>query len=218
LIFITSDHGYHLGQNGLALDKRLPYETDIRVPFVVAGPGIAKGVQNNAPILNIDMFPTFLDIAGVPIPEDIDGVSIMSLLSNSSVPRQEFLVEYHGEHNDGGYNATDPTNCSIPLTQLNCYVETQYDTLPLWQEDIPFCSCQDSTNNTYSCVRILNQTLNWQYCEFDGGFIEFYDVNADPWQTKNGIGNLSIANQQDLHQKLQELKICSGLSCQTESN
>ena len=34
-IFFTSDHGYHLGQYGIALDKRLPYDTDIRIPFFV---------------------------------------------------------------------------------------------------------------------------------------------------------------------------------------
>ena len=42
-IFLSSDHGYHLGQFGMAKGKSQPYETDIRVPFYVLGPGVPKG-------------------------------------------------------------------------------------------------------------------------------------------------------------------------------
>jgi len=242
LIFFTSDHGYHLGQNGLGLDKRLPYETDIRVPFVAIGPGIPSGVEIADPILNIDLFPTFLEVAGIPIPDDIDGMSIFKHLqnisSNSSQGRREdFLVEYHGEQNDGGWSENITSNCSIPMANMNCYSETQYGTPPFWDpSDFWFCSCQDSTNNTFNCLRILSwPDTNVLYCEFFNNvtenspplssnlssdedpnvFLEFYDLSIDPWQTHNAASTLNPEAQIKLHQRLHQLKTCSGQTCQT---
>jgi len=83
-ILLTSDHGYHLGQFGMPWDKRLPYEFDIRVPFWISGPNISAGQTIDTPILNIDIAPTLLDIAGLPAEPNMDGLSFLSLVRNSS--------------------------------------------------------------------------------------------------------------------------------------
>lgn len=54
-----------MGQFAVVKDKRLPYETDIHLPAYVRGPGISQGIVVQDAVLNIDFFPTFLDIAGV---------------------------------------------------------------------------------------------------------------------------------------------------------
>ncbi|CAH3015295.1 unnamed protein product [Porites evermanni] len=87
-IFLSSDHGYHLGQFGLVKGKSMPFESDIRVPFYVRGPTIPKNIRMKEMVLNIDIAPTFLDIAGVTVPKDMDGTSIMKLFRRKKEGRR----------------------------------------------------------------------------------------------------------------------------------
>lgn len=63
-IIFTSDNGYHIGQFAQAYDKRQPYETDIRIPFVISGPGITPKIVYEYPVALIDIFPSILTMAG----------------------------------------------------------------------------------------------------------------------------------------------------------
>lgn len=83
---ITSDHGYHLGQFALPIDKRLPYETDVRVPLLFIAPSSNDDDDNmemtvdSLAVVSIDLAPTVLDMAGIPPPDDMDGVSLLPLI------------------------------------------------------------------------------------------------------------------------------------------
>nr|ACO15601.1 N-acetylglucosamine-6-sulfatase precursor [Caligus clemensi] len=166
-VIFTSDHGYHLGQYGLVLDKRMPYETDIRIPFVMYGPGIPASSESNDIILNIDIAPTILDIMNVP-PKKYSWMDGKSILGN--VTRTEFKIEYHGEHGTG-----IDKSCEIYDPNMNnCY-------------SLYGCNCQDSRNNTYTCKRVLDGNTNTKHCVFQDrdNFEEIYDLDKDPYELHN---------------------------------
>lgn len=97
MVVFTSDNGYHLGEYRLGAGKQTAFDTDVRVPLIVAGPGIPAGRVVREPVSNIDLRPTFGDLAGAPVPADVDGRSITPLLTGTApVPwRKASLVEHH---------------------------------------------------------------------------------------------------------------------------
>jgi len=100
LLIFTSDNGYSLGAHAL-LHKSYPYEESIRVPMVIAG---GDSLHLNVPgkteewVTNLDLMPTILDLAGVSIPESVEGISLLPLLYSDSISqfRDKFVMEYLG--------------------------------------------------------------------------------------------------------------------------
>ena len=76
--------GYHLGQFRIPDEKMLPYESDLRVPLYVRGPGIAAGQVLPQLVANIDVAPTLLNLAGITVPTLMDGHSLVPLLTGGS--------------------------------------------------------------------------------------------------------------------------------------
>ena len=97
VIIFLSDHGYLWGEHGLG-GKWLLYEESIRIPIIIRGPGIADtglGLKFENLVLNIDIAPTILDIAGIPIPSEMDGMSLYPLLRGENTPlREDFFLEH----------------------------------------------------------------------------------------------------------------------------
>jgi arylsulfatase A-like enzyme len=95
IVVYTSDQGFYLGEHGW-FDKRFIYEQSLRMPLVVRYPaGIQKGKAMNDMVMNLDFAPTFLDYAGVDIPEDIQGESFRDILEGNTPDEWREAVYYH---------------------------------------------------------------------------------------------------------------------------
>src|SRR4029077_10016076 len=133
-IVFSSDNGLHMGEHRLLPGKLRAFDTDIKVPLVVTGPGVPAGRTVNRMTENIDLCPSFEQLGGAPIPEDGDGRSLVGRMHGQRVlswPR-EILVEHHGR-------VFDPSDPDLPIrgsgnppsyeairTRRSLYVE--YDT------------------------------------------------------------------------------------------
>eukprot|EP01083_Nonionella_stella_P129703 393568_1 len=213
----SSDHGFHSGQFGMSFAKMQLYETDIRVPFFISNSadGVDQGGIREVMANNIDIAPTILDIAGVDYASEteMDGKSLLPFMSDAQEEEDDFemfLVEYNGE----GFNHMEFRMC---MSHLDGFDGTRCD----------------SWNNTYSCIRWMNneEEDDFIYCNFrcytegrvetacdsESNEIEskgeYYNLKDDPWQMHNIWDTLSEDAVQYFNDKIDAFKSCSENEC-----
>ena len=95
LVVYTSDQGFYMGEHGW-FDKRFMYEESFRTPIIARLPGVIKpGSVNSDLVQNIDFAPTYLDMAGVEVPSDINGRSWKELFSGKTPKDWRTVLYYH---------------------------------------------------------------------------------------------------------------------------
>ena len=94
LIVYTSDQGFYMGEHGW-FDKRWMYEESFRTPLIVRLPGSSVKGELKEMVQNIDYAPTFLELAGADVPEDIHGCSFLPLLKGEEWEPNRDGVYYH---------------------------------------------------------------------------------------------------------------------------
>jgi len=99
VVVFASDNGYYHGEHGLS-DKRSGYEESLRIPFLVRYPKLIRNpMVLDQMVLNIDLAPTLLDLAGITVPQHMQGRSWRPLLSAQEGQwRKSFLFEYFREN------------------------------------------------------------------------------------------------------------------------
>ena len=155
VVVVTSDHGYFYGEHGLSVERRLAYEEAVRIPLLVRYPVRKARGTIDATALTIDLAPTLLDLAGVPVPETMQGRSLAPLLDGAAMnSRSSFLIEYF-------------TDTVFPRVH----------------------------KMGYRAVR----TGRWKYIHYTEleGMDELYDLEADPYEMKNRIGDPAARSDLD---------------------
>lgn len=85
IIVFAGDNGLAVGQHGL-MGKQNVYEHSVRVPLIIAGPGVPQNQRNEAFCYLLDLFPTLCDLSGLPLPEGLEGRSLAPLLRGENMP------------------------------------------------------------------------------------------------------------------------------------
>ena len=95
LIIYTTDQGFYLGEHGW-FDKRFMYEESMQMPMVMSCPRLIKpGTEVTGLTQNIDIAPTFLDLCGIEVPEDMQGMSFVPLLEKGKTKDWRKYLYYH---------------------------------------------------------------------------------------------------------------------------
>jgi arylsulfatase A-like enzyme len=102
-VIFGSDNGFHMGQRRLMEGKQGAWDHDIRVPLVVAGPRVPSDATVSQLASNVDLRPTFEELAGAPVPAQVEGRSLVGMLRTGFEPswRDATLIEHHGPPGKG---------------------------------------------------------------------------------------------------------------------
>ncbi|MDF1658157.1 MAG: sulfatase [Verrucomicrobiales bacterium] len=103
IVIYSSDQGFYLGEHGW-FDKRWMYEESFRTPLLVRWPGVVKeNVENDTDLVsNLDFLPTFLEAVGAPVPEEIQGRSLVPILKGDT-PDGWRKTHYYHYYESGGH-------------------------------------------------------------------------------------------------------------------
>jgi N-acetylglucosamine-6-sulfatase len=101
IIVYLSDNGLTVGNHGLGLAKNCPYDECIRVPFIVYAPDLFDARTDSHLVANIDIAPTFAELAGVWTPDYVDGKSLLLLLNNNDAAWRDALLIEHWPTEEG---------------------------------------------------------------------------------------------------------------------
>jgi arylsulfatase A-like enzyme len=93
VILIAGDHGEGLFEHAEKMHSQLAYQTTLRVPLLVKGTGATKASVIHEPVTLADVAPTILDLAGLPVPAGLDGISLKGALNGREPPRRALYFE-----------------------------------------------------------------------------------------------------------------------------
>jgi arylsulfatase A-like enzyme len=96
IVVYLSDHGLGLGSHGL-LGKQNLYEPSVRVPFILAGPGVPAGLRHPGLVYAFDLYATLCDLARLPVPAGLDSVSLLPPWPSAQLPGRGFVCAAYGD-------------------------------------------------------------------------------------------------------------------------
>ena len=156
-IFYSSDNGFHIGHHRMQPGKMCGYEEDINVPLIVRGPGVPEGEVSDVVTAHVDLAPTLMELAGIPLRNDFDGAAIPL-----TKPDQKKAVKERHEH-----------------------VAVEFWGRAMTEGGVVFRADEPAIilNNTYKSLRIIDvkkNDYNFYYSIWCNNEHELYDMKVSP--------------------------------------
>ena len=178
IVVYTSDHGDMMGSHRL-LAKCVMFEEAIWVPLLIRLPGQTTAKRVRAPVSQIDLVPTLLDLMGQPMPDQLQGQSLRPVLEGrTDVPLGDVFIEWNG-HNNGFGDILGAVSVSEAMLRL--------------------ASREEIVAAITDPVRTVITPEGWKFNHSPLGEHELYDLNQDPLETSNLVG------REELRPQVQEL-------------
>jgi choline-sulfatase len=98
VVVVWSDHGWHLGEKAIT-GKNTLWDRSTRVPLIFAGPGVKAGQRSPRPVELLDVYPTLVDLCGLPARDDLEGISLVPQLADAQTPRERPAITTHNQGN-----------------------------------------------------------------------------------------------------------------------
>ena len=162
IIILWGDHGWHLGDHNLWC-KHTNFEQATRTPMIIAAPGIAPSTTDASSEF-VDIFPTLCDLAGVTIPETLDGKSLMPVMNKSAKLVKEYSISQYPRSG----NSTETERQGYASSKVMGYsLRDKRYRYTIWM------------NNNFRSTQAFNP-------DFIVG-TELYDYDKDPNETNNVV-------------------------------
>lgn len=121
IIVFCGDNGLAVGQHGL-MGKQNVYEHSVGIPLIMAGPGIPENERRSQYVYLLDVYPTLCDLAGIDIPQSVDGRSFAKMFTDSSyITREDLYLAFQARIRgvmDQRYKLIEYRTDKVKLTQL----------------------------------------------------------------------------------------------------
>ncbi len=179
IILLTGDHGYQLGEHGLWAKQTL-FEEGTRVPLIVTAPGVRRGVCAGL-VEQVDIYPTLVGLAGLPVPAAVQGRTLQPLLANPAAPGKPAVFSTMQAP-----RARSPGDAAAKL------------------EDFAEVTSAGGAN---SVLGHSIRTARYRYIEWDGGRAgrQLYDHETDPHELKNlAVDPAQAARVEELRRQLHD--------------
>ena len=98
VVVLWGDHGYHLGEKAIT-GKNTLWERSTRMPLIFAGPGVRAGGRCTQPAELLDIYPTLVELCGLPSRDDLEGISLVPQLKDPATPRERPAITSHNQGN-----------------------------------------------------------------------------------------------------------------------
>ncbi len=166
VVVYTSDHGDMMGSHRL-LAKCVQFEEAVRVPLMIRLPGKRDRRRVAAPVSQIDLVPTLLDLLGESETEGLEGASLRPVLEGAEEPGRDVVVEWNGPNSGITGDALGEPNLPDYLAEV--------------------CSMEEAEEAVRDPVRTLIAPDGWKLNWSPRGDHELYDISRDALETEDRV-------------------------------